>query len=265
MSYLIRVKHSCKNWKKTIFAKETASIFLSALGFFWFLIEVLNWAIHNQRVDGWLRSHIMVFLFVSIIWTLHRRLPPASAKERLNGTDVWIEIRIADLFSIKADYVIPVNSSFDTVISDELVSPRSVQGAFTKRFYKNREHLEAELAKALETESICKKRESKVNGKPNQYKIGTVVKVKSNDCSAYLVAIADLNEYGTASSSFENVRLSLDNLWTYIQSRGSTESIAMPILGTGYGRISTPRDKVIREIIQSFIAACSEGSFVKVV
>jgi len=35
----------------------------------------------------------------------------------------------------------------------------------------------------------------------------------------------------------------------------------MPVLGTGYGRLSQPREEIVRETIRSFIAACSEHTF----
>ena len=35
----------------------------------------------------------------------------------------------------------------------------------------------------------------------------------------------------------------------------------MPVLGTGSARLTQPRDDVVREIVRSFVAACSERVF----
>ena len=35
----------------------------------------------------------------------------------------------------------------------------------------------------------------------------------------------------------------------------------MPVLGTGFSRIQETREEVLREIVQSFVAACSEWVF----
>ena len=75
------------------------------------------------------------------------------------------------------------------------------------------------------------------------------------------IAIASLNEHGVASSSFENIKVSLSCVWTYIANRGGINPIVIPILGSGFSRIEAPRDQIIKEIIKSFIAACSTKRF----
>ncbi|MEK7730134.1 MAG: macro domain-containing protein, partial [candidate division KSB1 bacterium] len=74
-------------------------------------------------------------------------------------------------------------------------------------------------------------------------------------------AIADMNEHGVASGSFNDLKESLAKLWVYIGRRGLKEPLVMPVLGTGFSRLPQTREEVIREIIKSFVAACSEMTF----
>jgi hypothetical protein len=95
-------------------------------------------------------------------------------------------------------------------------------------------------------------------GKSKRYSYGTCVRLNPKERTAYLVAIADINEHGAASSSFNDLKESLSSLWVFIGTRGIKESLVMPVLGTGFSRLTQTREEVIREIIRSFIAACTE-------
>lgn len=246
-------------WRHTFCSTSTAAAFLSAVGSFWLATEVLAFI-----VDAWearLRSAWPLFLGISAVYTFWRRRPSVSRCERLAGTDILIEIRIADIFSVKAAYVISTNTSFDTTVNECLISRRSLQGAFTEKFYDKAEHLDGDLEHALRQETPTGDRPSRVGGKSALYAIGTVAKVTPQGQTAYLLAISELNEHGVAESSFEAVKTALAKLWNFISSKGEYGAIAIPVLGTGHGRINIRRDVVVREIVRSFLAACSERKF----
>ena len=246
-------------WRRTFFSSETATTFLAALGFFWLLTEISSFI-----VDAWkaqLQALWTYFLAISVAHTLWLRRPIVSMCERLNGSDVRIEIRIADIFSIPAAQVISTNTTFDTEVNETLISARSLQGAFTEKYYDKSEHLDADLAAALQSDKVISTRDSRVGGKRDKYDIGTVALVAPKGKTTYLLAISELNENGVAESSFESVKQALAALWGFVSSKGRYEPLAIPILGTGHGRINTPRDVVVKEIVKSFIAACSERKF----
>jgi len=246
-------------WRKTFFTTGTVTAFLSALGFFWLLTEISAFVVESWKTQ--LQSAWMYFIALSAIYTLWSRKPVLVIKERLNNTDIQIEVRISNIFSIPAAYVISTNTTFDTEVNEKIISTKSIQGAFTNHFYDNIQHLDSDIANALEYEDIASSRASNVGGKTDLYNIGAVAKIMPKKQSAYLLAISQLNKDGVAESSFEDVKIALASLWNYISSKGSYEPLAIPILGTGHGRINTPRDVVIKEIIRSFIAACSERKF----
>lgn len=246
-------------WRRTFFSTETATAFLSAIGFFWLATEVSAFV-----VDSWkykLQAAWPYFLVASIGYAVWRRRPVVARCERLNGTDIWIEIRIADIFSIRAAYVISTNTSFDSTVSETLISKKSLQGVFTDRYYDKVEHLEGDLIAALQHQNSCGERPSRVGGKSKVFPIGTVARVSPKGQTVYLLAIADLNEFGVAKSSFEAVKTALASLWNFVSSKGEYGPLAIPVLGTGHGRLTTPRSDVIKEIVRSFVAACTEKKF----
>ena len=246
-------------WRRTFLTTATATTFLAALGFFWLFTEISAFVVDEWKAP--LQALWKYFLVVAVGYTLWHRRPLIAVCERLNGSDIRIEIRIADIFSMPTAQVISTNTTFDTKVNEKLISARSLQGAFTLRFYEKSEHLDTDLISALQSEEVVSSRESKVGGKRDRYAIGTVATVSPKGKTTYLLAISELNANGVAKSSFENVKQALAALWGFISSKGSYEPLTIPIVGTGHGRINTPRDVVVREIVRSFVAACSERKF----
>ena len=182
-----------------------------------------------------------------------------SVSHQLRETDILIEIRVGDMFDTDGAFVISTSTTFDTDMPDNLVS-ESVQEQFTQEYYGNTEHLDHDIEKELEDEEYTVIEDNR-KGKKKHYQIGTVVKLQPQDQVTYLVAAADMNEHGTDSGSLEDMRKGLGDLWDYIGERGELVPLVMPVLGTGHARIHVRREKMIREIISSFIAACSEKKF----
>jgi hypothetical protein len=243
-------------WRRTFLRAETVTSFLAALGFFWLITEISSFLFEAWKAQ--LQALWTYFFSASVAYTLWLRRPIISMCERLSGTDIRIEIRITDIFNVAAAQVISTCTTFDTEVNETLISSRSLQGAFTKKYYNKSEHLDTDLASALQPEKVVSTRESLVGGKRDKYSIGTVARVAPKGKTTYLLAITELNENGVCESSFENVKQALASLWGFVRSKGSYEPLSIPILGTGHGRLNTPRNLVVKEIIKSFIAACGE-------
>jgi hypothetical protein len=178
----------------------------------------------------------------------------------LNGRDVTIEIAVGDIFSFPGALIIGSNTTFDTRISRELISERSVQGIFTKKYYGDETQLDAELSSNLSS-VLGQELQGHRIGKAKKYPMGTCVRLNPKQRTAYLVAIAEINEHGVASGNFNDLKESLAKLWVFIGQRGLKEPLVMPVLGTGFSRLPQPREEVVRETIKSFVAACSEMTF----
>lgn len=101
----------------------------------------------------------------------------------------------------------------------------------------------------------------KTRGKKRRYPIGTVIQLKKGDRLFYLVANTHINNDGVANTTIENLREALAELWYYISEKGSKGDIVIPLLGTGKARLGEKREDIFLEIIRSFIASCSSGTY----
>ena len=223
-----------------------------------FVLAFREWSRGNLRL---LSVLIGIGLLIGIFRFLYKCAKMLSVSHQLSETDILIEIRVGDMFDTDGALVISTSTTFDTNMSDSSVS-ESVQEQFTRKYYDNTEHLDHDIEKELADEKHDVIEDNR-KGKKKRYEIGTVVKLQPQKQITYLVAAADMNEHGTDSGSLEDMRKSLGDLWDYIGERGELGPLVMPVLGTGHARINVPRERMIREIISSFIAACSEKKVCK--
>ena len=256
---------------------KLGKFFLGVFGAIWLLIEPLSvlWPRALEWVPGGgpviFLTSFGVALLAAITWVWRESKALLSVTHELYGTDVSIEIQVGDIFEMKGALIISTNTTFDTDMSfnpnisdSHLISPDSLQGKFTEKYYGNRTHLlDMEIKRSLEN-AVFTPVENPV-GKTERYEIGTVAKVhpQKQPIPIYLLAIADIDQKGKASSDPENVLKSLTKLWQYISDQGGYDDLVIPVLGTGRARIQVKMEQMVMEIIKSFIAACSEEKFCK--
>lgn len=195
---------------------------------------------------------------VPFLWAIWECRPVTVVRHRLKDRDVWIEIRIGDIFEVVGSLAISTNTTFDT--ASGIISRDSLQGQFTKKYYDTETHLDQDLERALMDQDF-EQLDDRRSGKTRRYPIGTVAMLQPKQRTVYMVAIADMNIYGVAAGSLDGVVESLGKLWYFVGERGEMQPLAVPVLGTGRARIQTEREEMIREIIASFVAACSEKKF----
>ena len=244
-------------WRKTFFIPKTAKVFLTLLGAFSLLTEIIGFIDKELKVS--LQLYWTYLFSFSIILTVFFRRPVIAVNERLSDTDIRVEVKISNIFNLKGAYVIPTNTTFDT--ADKIIPPESVQGKFTKKFYNNIQALDSDISGALSYYNVVGTKASHVGGKTYHYPIGTVAKISPKNQSAYLFAFSQLNKDGVAESNLEDVKKALASLWDFISSKGGYERLAIPIVGTGHCRLDAQRGTIIREIIRSFIAASVKQKF----
>ncbi len=206
-------------------------------------------------------GHWWVVIGPAVVWSIKRSWPIRQEEHRLELSDTKMAIRVDDILNVDGAIIVGTNTTFDTSISKGIISPDSLQGQFTNKYYDTEEHLDSDLEKSLKHENAIPIEDGR-KGKKQKYANGTVAKLESRGRIGYWVAISDMNEHSVASSSREQVLEALGKLWQYISERGDLGEIAIPILGTGRARIlHTRREDMVREIISSFIAASSESTF----
>lgn len=244
---------------QAIASRRFLSAMLSGLGVLALLVKLSEFFLHSFSET--LRHYVAVPFAAVALYAVLRCRPRNIVSCRLTNRDVLIEIAVGDVFAYPGALVVGSNTTFDTAISRQLISDLSVQGQFTRRYYADAANLDLEVSKELAGVASAALPGPRV-GKAAEYEVGTVVRVSPQGRpTAYLVAIARLNEHGNARGTSEDLRRALPKLWTFIANRGTKERLVMPILGTGFSRVSPQRDAVVREIIQSFVAACADLVF----
>ena len=242
----------------TLFSIETGKTLLAVIGALWLFVEVINFFF--SIAGTWCKTHWIYFAVAVPVVTLALQRPLISISHRLTGRDVLIEARIGDILGMPGDLIVTTNTTFDT--DPTIIAQTSIQGQFTKKFYGgNHQHLDADIINAL-TGKAYDTLAGNRKGKGNRYPIGTVAKVSQNQRTFYLLASVHMNEHGNCDpATFEQVKVSLANLWAEIGCRGERGHLVMGIIGTGRGRLNVCRMDVAREIVKSYIAACSECTF----
>lgn len=255
-----RLRFIAGRWARNLVSGRAVTAVLSAFGALWLLVEITAFFFQNTTVPDWLRGHWWLFAILGAGLASVKCWPKTSVACNLNGRDVIVEIAVGDIFDFPGALVVGSNTTFDTRVSPTMIAANSVQGRFTKAYYSDETQLDRELTTGLsgvQFETLQGERQ----GKAERYPIGTTVRLNPKDRRAYFVAIANINEHGVAEGSFENLRVALAELWVHIGSRGLKEPLVMPVLGTGFSRLTQTRAEVVREIVKSFVAACSERVF----
>lgn len=249
-----------RSWGRNLWSVHTGSSLLSSFGALWLLVEITRFFFANTKVPDVIRSLWYVFGLIGLLIALYLCRPHLCISHRLNCRDVVIQIAIGDVFAYPGALIVGSNSTFDTRISRELISEQSVQGVFTKRYYGDEMQLDAEISVALGSEKGTPINGRRV-GKAVAYPMGTVVRLNPRERTAYFLAIADINSHGVASGTFDGLKDALAKLWQFVGSRGLKDELVMPVLGTGFSRLSQTREEIVRETVRSFVAACAERTF----
>ncbi len=255
-----RIRFMLVRWVRSLVSARAATAVLSAFGALWLIVEIAAFFFQSTAIPQWLRDHWWLFAVIGAAMAIMRSRPKTAVAQKLNGRDVTVEIAIGDVFSFNGALIVGSNTTFDTRISATLIAENSVQGTFTRRYFADEAKLDIEIAAGLDA-GQAQHLSGRRQGKSDRYPVGTVVRLNPKGRTAYFVAIADINEHGVAEGSFERLQVSLAELWVYVGSRGLKEHLVMPVLGTGFSRLPETREQVVREIVKSFVAACSERVF----
>jgi len=225
------------------FLKITISEFLHVFGMLWLFVEATSFFATDEAADS-VKGCWWLFLLVGVVIVIFRLIPKKRFSFKLDGKDITMELVSGDIFKQKGPIVVGSNTTF--VTSPDVISERSIQGIFTKKYYTNHQALNAVI-------------KGQLSGDKQEF--GTTVTVRANKRTGYFCALADVNENGVAQSNIENIRVSLAELWNYLGSNGEKDVLNVPILGSGFSRVSATREELFQEIVKSFIASTSEHTF----
>jgi hypothetical protein len=259
MDYFLASIKTWSYWKYALVSKEAGKGILAAVGFLYLVINLLDtFGIYLKK--DYTKSQIVIVLILAVGWNLTQRIPLRRFTYKVPKKDFGFEVRIADIFNVPGEVVVSSNTTFDTDMSDGLISRNSMQGQFAIRMFDGRtdeidKQLDDSLA-GLPFEEIVRQR-----GKTKRYEMGTVARVHAHGKDFYFVAMSHMNEHGNAETTLEDVDKTLNKLWKYMSEKGELGDLVMPIMGTGRGRLELPRKKMVERIAQSFAYASRDRIF----
>mgnify|MGYP005854056167 CR=1 FL=1 len=249
MRYFIDTVTSPAYWRYVLFSQVGLQTVLATFGAIWLFVESLDF-FNIYKQDQYGAYAFWWIMIVSIFLAILLRRPVRSIEIGFPETDCCLEVRIGDIFDATGAVVVSTNTQFECDVAGGKIAPESLQGQFTARYFTGDQNtLIHTIRKGLEG----------VDGP--RYPMGTVVPVNTHGKTFYFVAMANLNEKGTASTTMIDVQKAISSLWKYVRESGELQELVIPVIGTARGRLRVPRKKVIEKIAESFVDASSDSKF----
>lgn len=240
--------------------KFWSSVFIS-LGWLWAAVEATSF--FQEEWEPFIREQWSIFLAIGVVFGLFRSWPKFSVTERISGTDTDIKVIIGDVFSGKNPILVAGTTTFDTNIEDTSISAESVQGQFTLKYFRTqnecKEFVRRELEIVESTETLTNV--EKPYGPRKLFSRGELIKVTASKRTAYIFALAKLNQHRTAELNTQAFMDALPIVWDNLRSKGDLGTVNCPLIGAGFSRLNLTKEMILIQIIRSFVAASREGRF----
>ena len=246
---------------------EYISTFFALIGGYFTLCEIEQAVFKTQMLLNIFRNCTLIVPMISAMLVLLLRKESAEKTAYLGTKDTMISLKMADLLNIKdSAIVIPTNTTFDTIMSGDFISEKSIQGQFQKKMYGvDFSTLDMSIKNSLDEcyPNCYEILEDRTKTNRNRYEIGTVAKITCNGQHYYFLAVADVSKTGKNQNvTMQNMTKALVGLWEYLSKEGHTEPITIPVIGTGRaGLCDGTFEDVVHETIFSF-AIKSQDEFV---
>lgn len=259
MNYHLRSFKTRSYWAYALWSVDSLKTFVAVVAGIWTFVDIMDafkFIQKNAIPLYWIGPLFLAGLIV-VIFT---RRPVNKIKYKYPGMDLIIEVLIGDLFSVNGQKIISTNTTFDTDIANGIISMNSLQGQFTQLYFPgDLPKLDNEINRGLQ--GLPHTQVQKQAGKTNRYDFGTTIKLKIANEYFYWFAMADMNANNTATTTLKNVNKALEGLWEFIETKGEKLDTVIPLIGSGLGRLSTSRKKLIAIIAQSFVSASENQIF----
>lgn len=248
--YFINTIFSRAYWQYVLFSRAGLESILGIFGLIYLVVEALDFFnVYTQ--DKYASYSFFIFLFISIVISVLIRRPINSIAIEISKYDIIIEVKIGDIFDASGAVMISSNTKFESDVAGGKIAVDSLQGQFTAKYFTGNQ---TELISKINDEL------NKIN-ETSPYAIGTTIPITTHGKTFYLTAMADLNEQGNAYTTTSNVKYALNSLWAHVREAGELQELAVPVIGTGRGRLQISRKKMISLIAESFVKASEQNKF----
>lgn len=250
MKYFFNTLLSKTYWQYVLLSRAGVESVFAFFGGLYLFIESLDFFKIYSR-DEYASYAFIIFLAISIVGSLIVKRPINSILVQIPNHDISIEVKIADLFDTCGAIMISTNTKFEADVAGGKIAPSSLQGQFTARYFTGNQ---TELIQKISTGLAL------INGSV-PYPMGTTIPIMTHGKTFYFTAMANLNEQGNAYTTIDDVKNSLDGLWKHVREAGELDVLAIPVIGTGRGRLKQSRKKIISVIAESFVKASEQRRF----
>lgn len=259
MRYFFESIRTWAYWRYALFSGEAIGKFFAVMGILYLCVDLAD-SFSIYKKDQYSYFGLIFLVVLALLYVLSTRRPLSRVSYKIPQKDFVVEVLIGDLFKIPGEVVISTSSTFDTDMASGLIAASSLQGQLATNYFNGQTtEIDRQIEVSLEREqfTINEKRP----GKKREYPIGTVARVSAHSKNFYLVAMSHMEENKNAQSNLKMIDEALEKLWVNLASKAELGDIVMPLMGTGRGRVSYPRKKMIERIAQSFTDAASERAF----
>ena len=246
-------------WRYAFFSREAIGKIFGTVGVLYLFVNLLDTFKIYQK-DKYHSYGLVVMFIMAIIYVMATRRPVKRIRYKISKKDLAIDVVIGDLFKMPGEIVVSSNSTFDTDITNGLIAANSLQGQFALQVFNGQT---AEIDRQIDLSLSKESYHENLNrpGKKKEYSIGSVARVSANGKNYYLLAMSHMQPEGNAFSTAQILDEALEGLWKNFAIKGERGDIVIPIMGSGRGRLSLSRKKIIEKIAQSFVDASQDRIF----
>lgn len=152
--------------------------------------------------------------------------------------------------------VIPVNTCFDTIVGNGLVSAKTIHGAWVKHMRTHgcdTDNLNERIKQALSSQGIhCNKILSKITkpiGNRNEYPQGSIVVLdEKSGVVFYLLALSEFDQNLNAQCAKDEFVQCIQNLIAFYNQHGQGAPLYIPLMGTGLSRAGLSHEESLNVI-----------------
>ena len=222
-------------------------VFLASVEFILALILIFLDIPQNLRLLlGTILAIILVVIYV-ILWK--RAIALKAIQLNINNTKINIEE--GDLFTYKGLKVIAFNEYFDTIVDEDIISSKSLNGIFVKDKVQDVSKLDNDMANDSVLQSkIVGSNDSRAKGKKVKYELGSIHLYNNEYILTAFTHFSDNNKAYLTMGDFINF---LTTFWNEVDRIYSGNSIVIPLLGSGIARLKGYEMISRQELLQILI------------
>jgi len=186
---------------------------------------------------------IYAVIFIAIILSFILNWPKKYFEYKLKNKDVYIWVKIWNIFKWDGSSIIPINNKFDILQNWKTLKAKSVLNSFILNHYDwSIEHLQQDI-------------NSKITVEKDTYEMWETVEINHKNKKFYLVVNSKVNSNSRSHSTKEDFSKTITYLLDYLSTNADKDEIInIPLLNSWHWRISDlNRTDIIKEIIHFFI------------